>query len=181
MEKAIQLFINEEFGEVRVVTIDSEPWLVGKDVAIALGYKEPEKAVREHVSDKFKGVSVLDTPGGKQKVVVINEAGMYKLVMRSKLESAEKFSDWVCEDVLPSIRKTGSYSVAPVESLAKSISELAAVEREKLAVEREKLALARDNFATAQLLRDIASSSRDDVLRDKLIREATKILMGEDF
>ena len=72
-------------------------------------------------------------------------------------------------------------AVAPVNPLAQAISELAAVEREKLAVEREKLALARDNFATAQLLRDIASSSRDDVLRDKLIREATKILMGEDF
>ena len=74
-----------------------------------------------------------------------------------------------------------NYFDRPAVAPAQAISELAAVEREKLAVEREKLALARDNFATAQLLRDIASSSRDDVLRDKLIREATKILMGDDF
>ena len=105
----LQIFSNAEFGNVRVVIIDGEPYFVGKDVATALGYKEPEKAVREHVPDKYKGVSVLDTPGGKQQVTVINEAGMYKLVMRSRLPNAEKFSDWTCEEVLPSIRKTGVY------------------------------------------------------------------------
>lgn len=111
MTTALQIFTNEEFGDIRVVMRDGEPWFVGKDVASALGYVKPADAIREHVPDKFKGVCEMETPGGKQKVIVINEAGMYKLVMRSKLESAEKFSDWVCEDVLTSIRKTGSYSV----------------------------------------------------------------------
>ena len=117
MENQLQIFNNTEFGNVRVVMRNSEPWFVGKDVANALGYKEPEKAVREHVPDKFKGVSKMDTPGGNQKVVIINEAGMYKLVMRSKLESAEKFSDWVCGEVIPTIRKTGSYSIQNSRSI----------------------------------------------------------------
>ena len=125
MENKIQIFDNPEFGEVRVVMIDGEPWLVGKDVATALGYVKPTDAVRNHVPDKFKGVSEMETPGGKQNVVVINEAGMYKLVMRSKLESAEKFSDWVCEDVLPSLRKNGTYTVDnPQTSLENEISAL---------------------------------------------------------
>ena len=177
MEHNVQLFEHEEFGSVRVVMIDGNPWFVGKDIAIALGYKEPEKAIREHIPDKFKGVSVLDTPGGKQKVVVISEAGMYRLVFRSKLPVAEKFTDWVCEEVLLSIRKTGTYSVVSVDPLA--------IEREKLALEREKFNVENSEetklFKRAQLLRDIASSSRDDVLRDKLIHEATKILMGDNF
>ena len=177
-----QVFEHEKFGKVRVVMKDGIPWFVGKDVATALGYTKPEDAVRKHVPDKFKGVSVLETPRGKQKVVVINEAGMYKLIMRSKLESAEEFSDWVCEDVLTSIRKTGSYSVASVNPLAQAISELAAVEREKIVVERKKLAQERDDFAKAQLLRELASASGEERnLRSKLVREATKLLMGDDF
>ena len=121
----LQIFNNPEFGDVRVIMKNGEPWFVGKDVATALGYSNPQKAVRDHVPDKFKGVNEMDTPGGKQNVVVVNEAGMYKLVMRSKLESAEKFSDWVCEEVIPSIRKTGSYSIAQSQSvLLKAASEI---------------------------------------------------------
>ena len=106
-------FSNAEFGNVRAMLIDGEPWFVGKDVAKALGYKNPRDALKNHVPDKYKkdGVAIRDSIGREQKPVLINEAGLYKLVMRSKLENAEKFSDWVCEDVLPSIRKTGSYSV----------------------------------------------------------------------
>ena len=107
-----ELFEHEEFGQFRFIKRGEEILFVGKDVAIALGYKEPEKAVREHVPDKFKGVSVLDTPGGKQKVVIISEAGLYRLAFSSKLPSAVKFTDWVCEEVLPSIRKYGYY-IAP--------------------------------------------------------------------
>ena len=121
MSKEIQIFNHPEFGGVRVVELDGETFFVGNDVAIALGYSQPAKAVREHVPDKFKGVSEMDTPGGVQKVVVINEAGMYKLVMRSKLPNAEKFSDWVCEEVLPSIRKHGVYATG--DFLSKSIAD----------------------------------------------------------
>ena len=107
-----ELFEHEDFGKIRGFEVEGEPWFVGIDVARALGYKESAKAIREHVPDKFKGVSVLDTPGGKQKVVIINEAGLYRLAFSSKLPSAVTFTDWVCEKVLPSIRKYGYYSVA---------------------------------------------------------------------
>lgn len=107
----IQVFNNPEFGNVRVVMIDGEPWFVAKDVATALGYSNPQKAVRDHIPDKFKMVNESFTLGQGSSPVLINEAGLYKLVMRSELESAEKFSDWVCGDVLTSIRKTGSYSI----------------------------------------------------------------------
>ena len=114
----LQIFDNPEFGKVRVVTIDDEPWLVGKDVATALGYANPQKALRDHVPDRFKRTERIVHPlGGAQDTVVINEAGMYKLVMRSKLPNAEKFSDWTCEDVLPSIRKTGSYIGTDIQQI----------------------------------------------------------------
>ena len=152
----VQLFEHEEFGSVRVVIIDGEPWFVGKDVAIALGYKEPEKAIREHIPDKFKGVSVLDTPGGKQKVVVINEAGMYRLVFRSKLPAAEKFTDWVCEEVLPSIRKTGAYFVNDC-----------------------KFKQPPTDFERGVQLKKLASHTRNPELREQLIIEAANLIAGE--
>ena len=108
--KSIQVFNNTEFGEIRSMTIDGEPWFVGKDVAAALGYKESAKAIREHIDDEDKGVSVLDTPGGKQKTVIINESGMYSLILSSKLEGAKRFKRWVTSEILPSIRKTGAYA-----------------------------------------------------------------------
>ncbi len=108
-ESAMQIFENSEFGKVRVVDVDGEPWLVGKDVAEILGYKNSRKAIKDHVSDTDKGVTNCDTPGGKQKMTVINESGLYSLVMSSKLPAAEKFQHWVTSEVIPSIRKHGGY------------------------------------------------------------------------
>ena len=105
----LQIFENEEFGEIRTVTIDSEPWFVGKDVATALGYTNPQKAVRDHVLEEDRGMNEMDTPSGRQNLVVINESGLYALIFGSKLESAKRFKRWVTSEVLPSIRKTGSY------------------------------------------------------------------------
>lgn len=106
----LQIYNHPEFGGVRVIMIDSEPYFVGTDVANALGYSNPQKALRDHVPDKYKRAERIVHPsGGAQDTIVISEAGLYKLVMRSKLPNAEKFSDWVCEEVLPSIRKTGMY------------------------------------------------------------------------
>ena len=110
MEKHIQVFNNTEFGEIRTMEINGEPWFVGKDIAAALGYKESAKAIREHIDDEDKGVSVLDTPGGKQNTVIINESGMYSLILSSKLEGAKRFKRWVTSEILPSIRKTGAYA-----------------------------------------------------------------------
>lgn len=105
------VFEHPQFGKLRCIIKDGAEYFVAKDVAIALGYKEPEKAVREHVPDKFKGVSEMETPGGVQSVTIITEAGLYKLVMRSKMPKAEEFSDWVCADVLVSLRKKGYYAL----------------------------------------------------------------------
>ncbi len=114
----VQIFENEKFGKVRTVEINNEPWFVGKDVATALGYKNPQEAVREHVEEEDKGVSELLTPGGKQNLPVVNESGLYSLIFGSKLDTAKDFKHWVTHDVLPSIRKTGSYTVkdAPHDS-----------------------------------------------------------------
>ncbi|KMK52763.1 hypothetical protein FEFB_15110 [Fructobacillus sp. EFB-N1] len=102
---------NFESNEVRTVLIDNEPWFVGKDVAETLGYSQTAKAIRTHVEVDDKGVSVLDTPGGKQQMTVINESGVFALIFGSELDSAKRFKKWVTSEVLPSIRKTGSYSV----------------------------------------------------------------------
>ena len=99
----MMIFNNPEFGSVRTVCID------GKDVAEILGYKETAKAIRTHVDDDDKGVSILDTPGGKQQYIVINESGFYSLVLSSKMPNAKKFKRWVTAEVLPTIRKTGGY------------------------------------------------------------------------
>ena len=95
----------------RTVIIENEPYFVGKDVATILGYKNPSVAVSKNVSDKYKGVTEMETPGGKQKLVIISEAGLYKLAFKSHVPQAERFTDWIADEVLPSIRKTGSYSI----------------------------------------------------------------------
>ncbi len=109
MENEIKIFENEEFGKVRTVVKDGEPWLVGKDVAEILEYKDTAKAIRTHVDAEDKGVSILDTPGGKQKITIINESGMYSLVLSSKMPKAKEFRRWVTSNVLPTIRRTGGY------------------------------------------------------------------------
>lgn len=109
----LQIFNSEEFGDIRTVTIENEPWFVGKDVATALGYSNPQKAVRDHISEEDRGVNEMDTPSGRQNLAVINESGLYALIFGSKLESAKRFKHWVTSEVLPSIRKTGSYQLAP--------------------------------------------------------------------
>lgn len=106
--KELQVF-DYENNHIRTITRDGEPWFVGKDVAEALGYKEPTKAAREKVDDEDRGISKIDTPFGIQEMLVINESGLYSLILSSKLPSAKKFKHWVTREVLPSIRKTGAY------------------------------------------------------------------------
>ena len=105
----LQIYNHPEFGKVRIIMINGEPYFVGRDVATSLGYSNPNDALAKHVPDKYKLVSQIAIAGQMRNVTLINEAGLYKLVMRSKLPNAEKFSDWVCEEVLPSIRKHGAY------------------------------------------------------------------------
>lgn len=124
----IQIFNNDEFGNIRTVNIDGEPWFVGKDVANALGYTNPQKAVRDHISVEDRGVNEMDTPSGKQNLTIINESGLYALIFGSKLESAQRFKHWVTSDVLPAIRKTGGYQTVPQ---GKELLALAVLEAQK--------------------------------------------------
>lgn len=107
----LEIFKSAEFGEIRTVNIDGEPWFVGKDVAEILGYSNPRKAVIDHVDeeDKMDGVTIRDSIGRKQIPVLINESGLYSLILSSKQPNAKKFKKWVTSEVLPSIRKNGGY------------------------------------------------------------------------
>lgn len=106
----LQIFNSEEFGDIRTVTIDNEPWFVGKDVAEALEYNEPHKAIARHISDDDRTKHpVTDSTGRNQDTWIINESGLYALIFGSKLESAKRFKHWVTSEVLPAIRKTGAY------------------------------------------------------------------------
>lgn len=108
----IRIFNNPNFGDVRTLKINGEPWFVGKDVAKALGYgdgKSLANAVAKHVDDEDKGVTEMMTPGGKQPIIIINESGLYSLILSSKLPSAKAFKHWVTSEILPAIRKHGAY------------------------------------------------------------------------
>lgn len=108
----LTIFRDERFGEVRTATIDGEPWFVGKDVAEALGYSNPRKALIDHVDAEDKivdGVTIRDSMGREQKPTLINESGLYSLILSSKLPSAKEFKRWVTLIILPEIRKTGGY------------------------------------------------------------------------
>lgn len=107
-----EIFDHPEFGNLRCIEIDGEPWFVGKDVATALGYSNTRKAVLVHVDAEDKGVTKWDTPGGIQEMTIINESGLYSLILSSKLESAKRFKRWVTSEVLPALRKTGSYTIS---------------------------------------------------------------------
>jgi anti-repressor protein len=105
----LKIFNNEEFGRIRAVEQNGEPWFVGKDVAEALGYSNARDAISKHIDVEDKGVAKCDTPSGAQDMTIINESGLYSLVLSSKLPTAKKFKRWVTSEVIPSIRKHGAY------------------------------------------------------------------------
>lgn len=107
--KDLMIFKNEEFGEIRSMEVNNEPYFIGNEIANILGYKNARDAINKHVDIEDKGVAKCDTLGGTQDVIVINESGLYSLIMSSKLPNAKKFKRWVTHEVLPSIRKHGGY------------------------------------------------------------------------
>ena len=109
MKNEIKVFENVDFGKVRIIEMNGEPWFVGKDVATILGYTNPPKAIRDHVDEEDKTVNDSFTVNGTAPVL-INESGLYSLILSSKLPSAKDFKHWVTAEVIPSIRKTGKYS-----------------------------------------------------------------------
>ena len=104
-----QQIFNFEQNEVRTILVNDEPYFVGKDVAEVLGYRNTQKAILNHVDKEDKGVTKWDTLGGKQNMIIINESGVYSLILKSKLPNARKFKRWVTSEVLPTIRKNGAY------------------------------------------------------------------------
>lgn len=151
----LQLF-NFESNQVRALLIDDEPWFVGKDVAEILGYSNPRKAIIDHVDDEDKtdGVTIRDSIGREQHPMCINESGLYSLVLSSKLPNAKKFKHWVTSEVLPQIRKTGSYATPQLtgeELMAKALIEAKSVlERQnKQIIEMKPKALFADTVAAS--------------------------------
>lgn len=110
----LQIFKNAEFGSVRTITVEGEPYFVGKDVAEILGYSNTRKALADHVDEEDKGVTKCDTPGGVQDLTVINESGLYSLILSSKMPNAKKFKRWVTSEILPTIRRHGLYAMDEV-------------------------------------------------------------------
>ena len=136
----LKIFENPEFGKVRTIEIDGEPYFVGKDVAIILGYAKPRNAIATHVDEEDKkDAPIQGNLGGAQVMTVINESGLYSLILSSKLPKAKEFKRWVTSEVLPSLRKTGSYTV-PQMSEMEMIAKLAsnAVNMEKALEEQNK-------------------------------------------
>lgn len=135
----LQIFENEEFGSIRTIEIDGEPWFVGKDIAVALEYKNTTVALQDNVEEEDKVVTKVSTLGGTQNTTVINESGMYSLIFGSRMEKAKKFKHWVTSEVIPSIRKTGSYNMP--QTYAEALRALAdkAEEAERLALENKEM------------------------------------------
>lgn len=106
----IKIFNSDEFGSVRTIIIDGEPWFAGKDVAASLGYKDTSDALKKHVAEEDKLTRCFTDSGQNRQMYVINESGLYSLIFGSKLESAQKFKHWVTSEILPSIRKNGIYA-----------------------------------------------------------------------
>lgn len=128
----VQVFSNSEFGNIRTVTVNGEPWFVGKDIAEALGYSNASKAVMNHVDDEDKQFLMCDITDsqngnvltGQSKTAIINESGLYSLILSSKLPNAKKFKRWVTSEVLPAIRKTGHYEAPGYAPKATSVGEV---------------------------------------------------------
>ncbi len=110
MNDKLQIFKNNEFGKIRALQIKNEPWFVGKDLAECLGYSNTRDAIDKHIAREDKGVAKLDTLGGRQNMVIVNESGLYSLILSSRLPTARLFKRWVTSEVLPSIRKHGIYA-----------------------------------------------------------------------
>ena len=111
MNHEMQIFSNEAFSNVRTVMIDGVPWFAATDVTRILGYKNCCKAIADHVDEEDKGITKCTTVGGMQNLTIINESGVYSLIVSSKMPDARRFKHWVTHEILPSLRKTGAYAV----------------------------------------------------------------------
>ena len=166
--KELQIFNSEEFGDIRTVQLNNEIYFVGKDVATALGYANPKNAVPTHVSEEDKLSTQIEYAGQRREVTVINESGLYALIFGSKLESAKRFKRWVTSEVLPALRKTGSYMMP---KLSKEMQALFMLDNRTQRQEERLTAL--ENTMTVDY-------NQQRVLRKAISRAVIGALGGED-
>ena len=170
--QSYKTFSNNEFGEIRVLEIENEPWFVGKDIAEVLGYKNTNDAMKKHIDDEDKGVAKCDTLGGKQNLTIINESGLYSLILGSKLPNAKKFKRWVTNEVLPSIRKHGAYMTEDTIEKALTSPDFLIQLATKLKEEQEKSKQLEDKLEKNSKMLNQISASKNSLL----VREVAKIL-----
>ena len=154
----LQIFSNPEFGQVRTVELDGQPWLVGKDVAEALEYKNPQRAIRDHVDDEDRGVTKTVTPSGEQEMLIINESGLYSLILSSKMPKAKAFKHWVTSEVLPALRRDGVYETVKAQQ---HIEQLEAT-NERLTAAIQAVSTAKEQLAEIIDTRNDILKQRDD-------------------
>lgn len=168
-----EIFSCSEFGKLTVIEMNNEPWFVGKEITEKLGYTNSSKAIKDHIDDEDKGVTNRYTLGGKQNMTIINESGLYSLVLSSKLESAKRFKRWVTKDILPTIRKHGMYATEELLDNPDLLIQVATQlkeekQRNKLLQEQNEAMKPKAIFAEA-----VASSSQSILIRElaKLIKQ----------
>lgn len=169
----LQQFTNPAFGTIRTTEIEGEPWFVGKDVASVLGYTNPRKALADHVDADDKGVTKRDTLGGAQEMTVINESGLYALVLSSKLPGAKQFKRWVTSEVLPAIRRHGMYADAPTVEKMLDDPDTMIRTLQALKEEREKRRALEQQTAADRpkvLFADAVSASHSSILVGELAK-----------
>lgn len=164
----LKIFENPEFGKVRTVVINNEPWFVGNDIARALGYKDLYSALRHNVENEDKRLCPVSSTSGTQDTTVVNESGMYSLIFNSKLDSAKNFKKWVTSDVLPSIRKNGGYiqnqeELTPEQLVAKAlvVANQIIAEKEAKITEMEPKAEYFDNLIDSKLLTTFRDTAKE--------------------
>lgn len=169
MEK-LQVFQNAEFGSVRTIKVEGEPYFVAKDIAEILGYSNPRDAINKRVDEEDKGVAKCDTLGGVQDLTVINESGLYSLILSSKMPNAKKFKHWVTAEVLPAIRRHGAYMTEDTLEKALTSPDFLIQLATKLKEEQEK---------NKALTEDNARMKPKEIFADAVATSNTSILVGE--
>ncbi len=172
---ALKIYKNAEFGQIRTVEINGEPWFVGKDVAEALGYVKPLNAIAAHVDeDDSLKQGLIDSLGRTQETIIINESGLYSLILGSSLDSAKKFKKWITSEVIPSIRKTGSYNLP--QTYADALRELAnkAEEAERLKLVNNKLEEQNLRMRPKEIFADAVAASKTSILVGELAKLITQ-------
>lgn len=177
-----KIFSNNEFGEIRVFEMNNEPWFLGKDVAEVLGYAEPRSIVARKVDAEDKGVVKMATASGTQDMTIINESGLYSLILSSKLPSAKKFKKWVTSEVLPSIRKNGAYMTENTIEKALASPDFLIQLATKLKEEQEKARLLEQKLETnSKMMKQIEASKNSLLVREvaKVLSNKHSIIIGE--